>query len=1269
MCQSVAEGGRRCPSHRYDTRAVLKTIQTREGGYGSSIYHAAFLDLRRTFRGQDLEDSSVNLQNRVETELADAGSSPIQDTHHVDPATLLAQHHLLMSEHGVINQQTDAYICALINADTDETSRRIFSYLYDNIDNERDVTDAEKRLMKEDLLASNNSYLAHDEKALKTLALLNRGRFHVLSEQAILDQSSDPLPRITTLKNVASRHSPVAVVGFDPSSPVNNSRLEMVLRNDLDTVLVYQNVTEAQYEAIVRGGQEAADAVEDIRLNPDCRYDSPEDAHNASTTSSTDPFNSQTHCQNCGQFVGATPHACPALRLPSYLYEAVGRQQTPSEPEHGKVVITTPQEELQSETPEDTPLPPAFLSERVLPQTPEEQVYPAPGTLIRGIDYRHINIPNGAFVTHIPVRLAEHDVREVLVDQALFSTLNETFRPENRATVLYTASNGVTIYRLDEEDSPEVVITQGDRFCLRARGRQLAEGQSWQDEYGIIPSDSTVIPENHTMSSRLAPVPSTYRLLKPQIWSTGESRVDDPQRGEGDKWSFGSAPRLVNALNDGETVVVPFHHSFGGGWNSGQSAFVDAQGWEVQPGRQFTTTSTVTSGKVALRKNAQGVVEVVGVESLHCSNCSNSNCTHLGYSVRQTPYIAQEAIRQRDTTNSSRVRRTSRREPNPVTGLPVSLENRCVVTRDPSTGHRTISFEDGRTAMYEWGRGRLSVDNTSIVTEEGDERVIPELFRIETRAPNPTLVVRAIRNVSSEEKVVVPVIASFQAMNRGLGVYNIALRDGYVEGTITYGKDASGNTIVRERTLRCNCDVYARNYSCRHTRRVEMSETTLIVTAPPIYQPSYDQDTENLSTIASSIAVQDRELAAGREISFEEARTIALREFSESPQGQQQVRLAAEAEAVRQRTLLVESGYSTQRAKMAERYANPDGPNYSEDYAAFEAKVAEINAKIATGGDPLPYRTVNVLNGIGDDNPSARKFGVELEVVFPSSDQSEELAEALYDAGFAQSGEVGEYHTGQENNWNGWSVELDDTVDLEIVSPLLKDTPEDWEQLNQVINIIKAHGGEVNHQTGSHVHISTGDYGRSVATHAALVQTVARNADFLYRLGSNPETKRHRGVDWCLPNVITPGTQMNPEGLRDTGWGQMGSYLNASHTKALNLEASGQGITSHAEVRIWDGSLSPAHIQMQVMLTAAMAEKAAQDTITGDDSSTFTFLESNEPQYPLGDAKGISYASKQEETKGFRDFITEMFPRQEDRDVAITAFVMGKWQEKRRNEW
>ena len=88
-------------------------------------------------------------------------------------------------------------------------------------------------------------------------------------------------------------------------------------------------------------------------------------------------------------------------------------------------------------------------------------------------------------------------------------------------------------------------------------------------------------------------------------------------------------------------------------------------------------------------------------------------------------------------------------------------------------------------------------------------------------------------------------------------------------------------------------------------------------------------------------------------------------------------------------------------------------------------------------------RQYQMENVIGDPNQT---FGIEIE--FDGGNPTE-IARAMYEAGLASSPRQEGYHSSHRRP-GMWSVETDATVNGEVVSPVLRDTPETWAQLQRV---------------------------------------------------------------------------------------------------------------------------------------------------------------------------------------------------------------------------
>src|ERR1700736_4606755 len=137
------------------------------------------------------------------------------------------------------------------------------------------------------------------------------------------------------------------------------------------------------------------------------------------------------------------------------------------------------------------------------------------------------------------------------------------------------------------------------------------------------------------------------------------------------------------------------------------------------------------------------------------------------------------------------------------------------------------------------------------------------------------------------------------------------------------------------------------------------------------------------------------------------------------------------------------------------RLQGEDVPEGERSLVTNEALHRELK-RLAMTAEAASYERENV---IGDPNQT---FGIEIE--FDGADPNV-VARALYEAGLAASPQQQSYHS--QNRVPGkWVLEHDSTVSGEIVSPVLKDTPETRDQLERVCSILRAHGARTTTRTG-----------------------------------------------------------------------------------------------------------------------------------------------------------------------------------------------------------
>jgi hypothetical protein len=226
-------------------------------------------------------------------------------------------------------------------------------------------------------------------------------------------------------------------------------------------------------------------------------------------------------------------------------------------------------------------------------------------------------------------------------------------------------------------------------------------------------------------------------------------------------------------------------------------------------------------------------------------------------------------------------------------------------------------------------------------------------------------------------------------------------------------------------------------------------------------------------------------------------------------------------------------------------------------------------------------------NVIGDPNQT---FGVEIE--FDGADPHA-VARAFYEAGLASTPNLQGYHSSGRVPGK-WVVERDSTVTGEIVSPVMQDAPETWEQLERVCQILRAHGARTTSRTGGHVHVGadSANMDHDVSRFRRVANMCAWAEDLMYRLaaGTGRGGRQHRGAGngyrWCGP--MGSGQFENAQDLSDLAY-----RVGSSHGVGLNY---GNLLEQRRtiEYRYFDSSLDPARLQANIKLACWVTKRASE---------------------------------------------------------------------------
>ncbi|MGW1496885.1 amidoligase family protein, partial [Streptomyces sp. NPDC002402] len=296
-----------------------------------------------------------------------------------------------------------------------------------------------------------------------------------------------------------------------------------------------------------------------------------------------------------------------------------------------------------------------------------------------------------------------------------------------------------------------------------------------------------------------------------------------------------------------------------------------------------------------------------------------------------------------------------------------------------------------------------------------------------------------------------------------------------------------------------------------------------------------------------------------------------------------------------------------------------------------------------------------------------RGFGLEIEFDTDGDyDDREEALRAiaydLYDAGLARDEYQHGYHSQQDSGYtdaaNAWRLEEDCTVAGEIVSPILYDERQTWENLATVCEIVARHGGGASSQTGGHVHVGLHDYDHDVANHHRLMQMYGDHEDVLFRLATNPNAPHfaHRGTHWCRRNTVPAN-----------GYRSLADVTSrARHGMAVNLSAARGARSDHGEFRLWDGSVNPATIQTQVNLSLGMVAAAVRQGDSSARGGTPMALGSHREQlreWGWRANQRLAPDALESNSRNFRRFVDEIFHRRQEMEQATALFAVTRWQD------
>lgn len=301
------------------------------------------------------------------------------------------------------------------------------------------------------------------------------------------------------------------------------------------------------------------------------------------------------------------------------------------------------------------------------------------------------------------------------------------------------------------------------------------------------------------------------------------------------------------------------------------------------------------------------------------------------------------------------------------------------------------------------------------------------------------------------------------------------------------------------------------------------------------------------------------------------------------------------------------------------------------------------------------YQYENVLGGTGVS------FGVELEVEFDNQSQRNAALNALYQEQLTFTNQMQGYHS--EGRSGFWKAERDGSLGgygVEIVSPVLYDTPDNWRQLEKTTEILRRHGAKVTNRCGGHIHIGIAPLDHRTYSWQRLARIGVSFERQFYRMGgADSESYRqsgqpgqHRGSSYAKPlERISFGGNAEATAARRQISSERYKIFNTTNIDHMNPRLRKPAV----EMRYPNGSIDHRQIQAQIQVANAVVHQAA--AIRNDSpQSEFTPRFSETSRHLRYHDRSVS---PHREEANFREFL-DVLGNPQDRLAATWLWARGK---------
>lgn len=323
-----------------------------------------------------------------------------------------------------------------------------------------------------------------------------------------------------------------------------------------------------------------------------------------------------------------------------------------------------------------------------------------------------------------------------------------------------------------------------------------------------------------------------------------------------------------------------------------------------------------------------------------------------------------------------------------------------------------------------------------------------------------------------------------------------------------------------------------------------------------------------------------------------------------------------------------------------------DGFFYYENLEEFDRTYENINDNLVN------YEYENVLNG------NTSTFGVELEFVGGNADA---IARELYDLGITAAPYRLGYHARVSDNTK-WKLERDSSVSSgsqggELVSPILKDTPETWRQIEVICEVAKRHGARVNQSCGGHVHIGMQKLDTARQRWRRFFKMIENYEECLYRAAGGDLGHIRSNASHYATNFNQRASMANRMAFRmdnEEDVRVMAERVsNMNRYYGINLKNIATDRAPTVEFRYFNGSLNPKQIQANIKLAAGIINSSEKSRWRDTDDENY-----KKRGQILKNANTSAGTRTKEKIIELLDIA---FSRKKDKDMILNALKKNEW--------